>query len=172
MDLKIGDTEEYNAAEYDYPHWDWYKIGQNSKLPFVYTDPYYEDTTKVTIVTTSVPFYDKEKKFLGIVIGDINLTGLQKLAQDTEVGNSGWAFLLDTKGNYVTNPDAQKIMKLSIDKDPNSSLSAVASTILSQPSGQVSYKDDKGSNRLYFKKLPETGWVLAMVMPRKSFKSR
>lgn len=164
---KISDTQDYNTKEYDYPHWDWYKVGQTTQSAFAYTDPYFDDIPKITMVTASVPFFDNEHKFLGVTTGDINLTSLQKLVNDTKVGNTGWAFMLDTKGTYLAEPDVKKVMKLKIDKDPNKLLAAFAKPMLTQDKGEGVFSDTKGSNHIYYQKVLETGWVLALVIPDK-----
>lgn len=164
---KINLTQDYNAADYDYPHWDWYKVAQETKQSVTYSDPYYDETTKVTMVTASVPVYDQKKQFLAVITGDFNLARLQKLVEETKVGRTGWAFMVDAKGNYLALPDKSKVMKVSMDKDPNPSISALAPTLLSQPNGQSTITDDNGINRIYYQKIPETGWTIALVMPEK-----
>ncbi|TXK83569.1 methyl-accepting chemotaxis protein [Paenibacillus sp. N3.4] len=160
-------TADYNDPAYDYPNKDWYKAGQNLKQSYTYTDPYYDEPTKVTMVTTSVPVYDQKKQLLAVITSDFNLARLQKLIEETKVGNTGWAFMVDTKGNYLATPDKSKVMKVNMNKDPNSSLSGLASTLLSQNNGQSTITDDNGANHIYYQKIPETGWTLALVMPDK-----
>lgn len=160
-------TEEYNTDAYDYPNQPWYKLAANTKSKFAYTTPYYDDLTKVTMVTTAVPFYDDQGGLLGVTTGDIDLANLQKLVQETKAGKTGWAFLVDADGNYLSDPAADKIMKVNLKNDPNASLAALGQSILSGDSGEASYQDANGSNRLYYKKVAETGWVTALVIPEK-----
>ncbi|AFH66251.1 methyl-accepting chemotaxis protein [Paenibacillus caseinilyticus] len=164
---KITHTEEYNAESYDYPKQPWYTIVANTKKTFVYTAPYYDETTKVTMVTTAVPFYDNKGGLLGVTTGDIDLANLQKLVQETKVGETGWAFLVDAEGNYLSDPAADKIMKVSLQKDPNVSLAAIGQDMLAGTMGEATYEDENGSNRVYYKKVAETGWVLSLVIPEK-----
>ncbi|MCZ8522106.1 MULTISPECIES: methyl-accepting chemotaxis protein [Paenibacillus] len=160
-------TEEYNTDAYDYPNQPWYKIVSKSQAKFAYTAPYYDELTKVTMVTTAVPFYTESGKLLGVTTGDINLSSLQELIQKTAVGKTGWAFLLDGQGTYLSDPAADKIMKLGITQDPNASLAALGTGMLAGEGGEASYEDEQGTNRIYYRKVPETGWVLALVMPEK-----
>ncbi|MFD0694395.1 methyl-accepting chemotaxis protein [Paenibacillus sp. GCM10027628] len=164
---KITLTQDYNAADYDYPNQDWYKVGQNAKQSFAYSDPYFDETTKTSMVTTSIPVFDQKKQFLAVITGDFNLASMKKMVEETKVGRTGWAFMVDAKGNYLAQPDASKVMKVSIDKDPNPTLSALAPALLSGQSGEGSISDNNGVNRIYYQKVPETGWTLALVMPEK-----
>ncbi|MFD2876291.1 hypothetical protein ACFTAO_10530 [Paenibacillus rhizoplanae] len=47
-----------------------------------------------------------------MMAGDIDLKTLQSRIEQTKVGNTGWAFLLDKQGNYIAGPDAEKNMQL------------------------------------------------------------
>ncbi|MFD1908564.1 hypothetical protein ACFSQ7_38100 [Paenibacillus rhizoplanae] len=49
-----------------------------------------------------------------MMAGDIDLKTLQSRIEQTKVGNTGWAFLLDKQGNYIAGPDAEKNMQLKI----------------------------------------------------------
>jgi methyl-accepting chemotaxis protein len=61
---KVTYTEQYMTAEYDYPNTDWYRNGINSRESAIFTDPYYDETIKTTMITATVPFYDERKQFL------------------------------------------------------------------------------------------------------------
>ncbi|NEW09411.1 methyl-accepting chemotaxis protein [Paenibacillus sp. SYP-B3998] len=166
---KVKLIQDYNAPEYDYPNKDWYKEGHDSNKPYSYSNPYYDETTKVSMVTTSIPVFDQKKQFIALITSDFNLAKLETFIEETKVGQTGWAFLIDGNGNYLAQPDKSKVMKVSIDKDTNASLSALAPTLLSQQQGELSFMDDRnmGVSRMYFQKVPETGWTLGLVMPEK-----
>ncbi|MED0681354.1 methyl-accepting chemotaxis protein [Aneurinibacillus thermoaerophilus] len=158
-------TEEFNNPEYDYPNTDWYQTGKNSKQPAVYTDPYFDTVTNTSMVTVSVPFYSQQREFLGIITCDIDLASLQKMINSTKVGDTGRAFLLDSKGTYLADADKNKMMKVNIKNDPNSSLAQTSSHLLSGNDGMVTYNDKQGVNRIYYKRIPENNWVLALIIP-------
>ncbi|MCI1694028.1 methyl-accepting chemotaxis protein [Aneurinibacillus aneurinilyticus] len=164
-DGKFEVSDEFNSTEYDYPNMDWYKTGKASKQPAVYTDPYFDTVTKTSMLTVSVPFYNKNHEFLGVITCDVDLSSLQKLVGQTKVGETGRAFLLDSKGIYLADADPNKMMKTNIKNDPNASLAQASSHLLSEESGMVTYTDENGLNRIYYKKVPENGWILSLVIP-------
>ncbi len=164
-DGKIEVTEEFSNPEYNYPNTDWYKTGKASKQPTVYTDPYFDSITKISMVTVSVPFYSSSHEFLGIITCDIDLSSLQKLIGQTKVGETGRAFLLDSKGTYLADADPNKMMKMNIKNDPNASLAQASSRLTSEKSGMVTYAGEKGTNRIYYHTVPENGWILSLVIP-------
>lgn len=46
------------------------------------------------MVTTNAPIYDKDKKFLGVVSSDIDLSSIQEFVSGLKVGKGGSAMLL------------------------------------------------------------------------------
>lgn len=160
-------TDDYSAESYDYPHYDWYKIGTNTSKKVEWSDVYLDEVTKVTMITTTVPFYDKNKKFLGVTTADINLATIQDMIKNVKVGSSGRAFLIDKNGLYIVDKDDSKNMKVKISEDSNSSLAALGKTILAGKTGEGNFKDDKGINRVYYSEIPDTGWKIALAIPEK-----
>ena len=163
----ISHTSEYNTEEYNYPNQEWYKTGKSSKNPVAYTAPFFDPVTKISMVTASAPFYDRNKNFIGVATGDINMTSLQKIVTDTKIGTTGWAFLLDGTGTYLAHPDAKKVLKTKMNQDTNTSLASLATSMLTEKKGRASFSGQNGTNQLFFTKIPHTNWVLAMVMPEK-----
>ncbi|WP_229521389.1 methyl-accepting chemotaxis protein [Paenibacillus monticola] len=161
---KIITTEQYSDPSYNYPEQDWYKIGME-KMGI--TDPYYDPGTDTTMATFSVPFFDADQSLLGVITGDINLKTMQEETGKAKVGKTGWAILLDKQGNYIAGPDKEKIMKLKITDEKNKSLASASSELLKNNSGMVKFSDSKATNQLYYEKLPNTGWLLGLVMPEK-----
>jgi methyl-accepting chemotaxis protein len=104
---KITYTDDYNKPEYDYPHYDWYKNGMNTDKSVVWSDPYFDDVSKITMVTATSPFYDKDRKSLGVTTADIDLSSLQKMIKDIKIGKTGRAFLLDKNGSYIADTISQ-----------------------------------------------------------------
>ncbi|MFT9848848.1 methyl-accepting chemotaxis protein [Aneurinibacillus sp. REN35] len=164
---KIEVTDEFNDPTYDYPNKDWYKLGKESRQTAVYTDPYLDPVTNVSMVTVSVPFYSTSREFLGVMTCDIDLSSLQKFVGQTKVGETGHAFLLDDKGTYLVDEDTSKVMKMNIKDDANPSLAQVSSLLKTEKKGMVTYKDEQGMNRVYYMKIPENAWTLALVIPER-----
>jgi methyl-accepting chemotaxis protein len=170
---RIAFTEQYMTPDYDYHQWDWYKNGMNTKENAAFTDPYYDETIDTTMVTATVPFYDGQKKLLGVTTGDISLNSIQQMINDIKVGETGWAFLADKTGKLIADRDKEKVMKGELFKDSNPSLAALGSQIIedmksSNPSGfQGRFEQNGESVKVFYAKIPETGWSLALAIPEK-----
>lgn len=161
---QITVTHDYSDPAYDYPSQEWYKVAVNQKET-QFTDPFYDETTKSTMVTASVPVYDEKQRFIAVTTGDINLDTVQKIVSETQVGTSGWAFMLDKNGTYLAGPQTEKIMKERLQDDKDPILSALANTILKEGTGATSYNSSEGLIHVYFSKLEQTGWIVAVALP-------
>jgi len=164
---KVLYTDEYATAKYDYLNQNWYTMAESTDKDVVWTQPYADDVSKITMVTSTAPFYDQQKIFLGVVTADIDLSSLQKMVSNIKIGESGRATLLTKDGLYMTNADASKVMKTKITEDKNVSLAALGKDILSKNTGQASFTDSNGTNRIYYEKVPETGWIIALTISEK-----
>ncbi|WP_340022253.1 methyl-accepting chemotaxis protein [Paenibacillus sp. FSL K6-1096] len=159
---KIVTTEEYNDPEYNYHGQAWYTIGKDQ---VGITDPFYDTITGTTMATVAVPFRDAANTLLGVMAGDIDLKTLQSRIEQTKVGQTGWAFLLDRQGNYIAGPDTEKNMKLTITAESNASLAAAGADMLKSNEGMVTYADSGRTIQMYYEKLPDTGWTVGLAMP-------
>lgn len=160
-------TDDYATDKYNYPSQDWYLNAKNTNKTVVWSKPYYDETSKTTMVTTAAPFYDGNKQFLGATTGDIDLSNLQKMIRNIKVGNEGQAILLSKEGIYMAGVDSSKIMKTSIMQDSNSSLAAAGKEIVQKKSGELSFKDSNGTNRVYYASDPDTGWTVCLTISEK-----
>lgn len=144
---------------------DWYTLGKATNEKVVWTSPYYDPVTDVSMLTCTTPFYDSNNKFIGVSTADINLTTLQNNIKNMKVGNNGRAFLIDKDGLYIADADESKIMKTNIKDDENSTLADLGKKILSEKSGQGTFSDDYGIEKVYYKTIDETNWTIAISIP-------
>lgn len=157
-------SNDYDTKEYNYPEKDSYLLGKKTKETVVWTDPFFDQNSNTTILTTSVPFYNNNK-FQGVVTANINLTNLQQKISSIRVGENGWAFLLDRNGNFIANKDNDLSRENhQIKNDSNASLAQAGQDLLSKNNGNISFSDEKGSYNIYYQTVPETSWKLAIVI--------
>jgi methyl-accepting chemotaxis protein len=154
-------TEDYETKEYDYPSTDWYLIGKEAENGIGWTVPYYDETTEITMITTSVSIKEGEK-FVGIVSADYDLNTIQKLVNDVKIGDSGYAILVDSDGNFISHPDKELVMKQNIS---DSNLKEMKNIINKEENGFKNLTLDNVSNEVFFETLPSTNWKLLLVLP-------
>ncbi len=173
--FKEGDnvslTMEYSNEEYDYFGYDWYTNAIKSKDTSVWSDPYFDETSNVTMITTSLPFLNNSEEVAGVISADIDLKSIQTLVSEIAVGETGWAFLLNDEGTYIGDKDLEKVMKQNILNEPNENLANLGEKILKEKSGNDTYLDGKEKNRLYYSRVPQTNWIIGLTIPEKELYS-
>ncbi|MBU3161643.1 methyl-accepting chemotaxis protein [Clostridium frigoris] len=163
-DLKV--TEEYATKQYNYPGQPWYTIGKNIEKNIAWQEPYYDDTLKMTMLTTTAPIYDN-KNFLGVVTADMSLKTIQENIKNIKVGQTGKAMLLGKDGTYLAGVSEKLAMKGKITEDKNTSIAKLGKNILQNKEGMSYFEDENGENLVYYKQIPELGWNLVLSIPQK-----
>jgi methyl-accepting chemotaxis protein len=171
---KVLFTDDYSNAEYDYLNQDWYKIGATTNKTVEWSPAYYDETTNITMITTTAPFYDADKKFLGVATADIDITSIQESISNIRIGLNGRVLLIDDQGNYMAGADidTSKIMKTKITEDENTDLKLLGQAMLSSVSGKTEMVSNQGKNIVYFNTVPETSWKIAVYIPEKELYSK
>ncbi|MFA9397951.1 MAG: methyl-accepting chemotaxis protein [Clostridiaceae bacterium] len=168
---KTGDeislTMEYSNEDYDYFQYDWYKNAKGISDSYIYSEPYYDETSDITMITTSVPIYDENQNFIGVVTADMDLDSVQNFISETKVGKTGWAFLIDDDGTYLANNDSEKVMKESIFNESNETLASIGRDMVDTGNGDDSYIEEGSVYDIYYEKVDKTDWYLALVIPQK-----
>ncbi|HEY8892743.1 MAG TPA: methyl-accepting chemotaxis protein [Clostridium sp.] len=162
--LKV--TDEYANQKYNYPVQPWYTIGKNAEKKIAWQEPYYDDTLKMTILTTTAPIYD-DKNFLGVVTADMSLNTIQENIKNIKVGQTGKAMLLGKDGTYLAGVPEKSAMKTKITEDKNTSIATLGKDILQNKEGISYFQDENGKNLAYYKQIPELGWNLVLSIPQK-----
>lgn len=95
--------------EYDYLHWDWYTRPKRELRPS-WSEPFFDEGGGDILMTTySVPLLrlneKRERAFAGVVTADLSLAWLQQLVDSIPIEHSGYAFIIDNRGNLLTHPD-------------------------------------------------------------------
>lgn len=99
--------EQGEAVEYDYKSSDWYGQAIEHRGEVIITEPYKSQTGKrvVTIAKT----IDRQYDTIGVVGMNIDLEMFSNSLSNILVGNSGYIFIADTKGNIISHPNRSLI---------------------------------------------------------------
>ena len=160
-------TEDYATEKYNYPARPWYTIGKNVEKSIAWQEPYYDDTLKLDMLTTTAPIYDDNKNFLGVVTADMSLKTIQKNIKDIKVGQTGKAMLIGKDGTYLAGVSEELAMKIKITEDKNTSLAKLGQDVLQNKEGISYFEDENGKNLSYYKQIPELGWNVVLSIPQK-----
>lgn len=158
----VKTTYEYSNEEYNYFNYDWYKNAKNSNGKASFSDPYYDQAMKATMSSCSIPMYDANNKFIGVVTVDINLAAIQEVVSAIQIGEGGRGSLLTKDGMYMSHNDETKIMSKNIADEENTSLSKAGNEIINNESGKTDYIEDGTKYDLYYQHVDQLGWTLVI----------
>lgn len=90
-------------AGYDPTERDWYMDAMSNKGDIIISNPYVSAGTEEMVITVSRTTEDEG----AVVAVDINISYLQGLVNQIEIGNTGYATMLDASGNYIAHPSEE-----------------------------------------------------------------
>jgi len=82
----------------------WYMAAipaQNPQKQVVWSAPYLDAALNGLVVTASLPIYDQQGTFRGIVAADIQLSRISTIISQIQIGETGYAFLLDKHKHLI-----------------------------------------------------------------------
>jgi len=161
--------------EYDYFTREWYTLPKANNAP-VLSPPYFDDGGgEIWMVTWSVPFYTDSGEFMGVSTVDLAFSQTQELIRQIQVGQNGYAFLLDPHGVILgigDNGGNYQPMEEQIwvdDTQPQAAdWNALILDMTNGESGFVEVRDPR-DRAMFVSYEPigiDTGWSLGLAYPR------
>ncbi len=171
--VETDTVETVMEEKYEYFDKAWYKLPRQQEKPcwVAYFDEV--DTLKLTIdgmvASYSMPFYDDNKRFLGIISSDLSLTRLSKIISREKPYPHSYFMMIDSEGRYFVHPDSTKLFYQTIftgaDLRRESDLIALGYDMTAGHQG-VMIVDIEGKHSLVcYQPVPGTTWSLAVVCP-------
>ncbi|HOP62572.1 MAG TPA: methyl-accepting chemotaxis protein [Spirochaetota bacterium] len=163
---KLVYTSDYETAEYDFHNQDWYKTAHGKAENSVsWSAPFYDDATKVTMISAVSPFFDNDKKMMGAASGDFDISELQNMVnslKDEKIDLEG--FLLHSDGTFITYKNKEFVMKKKITEHPDKHIADLGNNIITEKNGQTELIEDGIQHFLFYKEIKQTGWILCTTV--------
>ncbi len=161
---KIQFTANYSLGDgVYYTEQDWYTNVKGQSRDVVWSDPYFDDFVKISMVTASSPMFDENGKFFGVTTTDIDLTQMQEMIANLQKGDKELAFLIAQDGVYIADRDDSKPLKANITQEQNQSLATLGKEMISQKNGVGKFKGDGETYKVWYTEVPDAGWILAIA---------
>jgi len=171
---------DLSSEEYDYFNQDWYRIPKQLGRA-VWSEPYYDQGGGDTLMCTySVPFYHRinnKRVFAGVITMDISLGTFMHILSSAKVYQTGFSFLMSSKGIMISHPNKayinkniRKVIAGVSDKETDSAVNLM----LQGKRMFVKMKDlthVKVPSWLYTAPVPHTNWIFAITFPTRELYS-
>lgn len=142
---------------YDFHASEWYRKSRDRGGVF-FTDVYPDAYNMGLMITCAAPFYDAKWNFAGVVAMDILIADLYRAIVDVDLGEEGYAFLVDRAGKIIAPPGQEESGERTVHDVTHS----LADEIMSGRKG-VSLSD----SRIYYAYAPIKGtdWKFCVRIP-------
>lgn len=166
---------QLGTPEYDYFSKEWYTLPRERREA-VLSEPYFDfGGGNIWMVTWSAPFYDNVGNFLGVATVDIGFAQTQEIVSNIQVGNLGYAFLIDKNGTILGIQEGLGLYEVMVDSIASDAFAlasvnwgALVSEMTQEKTGFIEVTDARG-NQQFIAYTPiglGTGWSLALAYPR------
>ncbi|MBO6107795.1 MAG: SpoIIE family protein phosphatase [Eubacterium sp.] len=92
---------------YDFSDSEWF-VRMRDKQEIFFTDVYLDSFGRGLTITCAAPFYDASDKYAGVVCIDILITDVYSSIVSMDIGQGGYAMLVDSTGNVISPEGEEK----------------------------------------------------------------
>ncbi len=155
---KIIATDTYEDPAYRFHEQDWYRNSIQSDQ-VVHTAPYFDEALGEMFISFGTQIV-KDSTPIGVITGDYVLDSIQSIVSDVKIRDSGYAFLIDDSGQFLTHPDVEKVNKESIQQFLN-----IPVEQLSEQQKLMQTTIDGNDFTLQYKQIQDMPWKLVLLVP-------
>jgi len=160
------------SSSYDPRTRDWYvravKTGNLS-----WSDPYVDASGKGLMITCSRPVAGSGDGKTWVVASDVTLSTINSQIINTQIGEGGYALLIDSRGNVVARPGItagengwdESFATENFLMSNNTALAAVARDMVAGKSGTARVPFSDGEKYVAYAPLKSVNWSVAIVVP-------
>lgn len=157
----------------------WYKKARLNPDSLVWSDVYMGQSSKKLMITCSKVIRNSQNKVVAVVGIDLTIDDMNKQVINTQFEESGYAFLIDSKGKLLSRPDIPKndlrwdaiatvpvgeSMKVYI-KD--TAFHKILDTMIKDTSGFLQWDQTNGESKyIAFQTASDRNWTLGLVISK------
>ena len=156
-------TMDY-ADTIDYLQEPWYVDAKAANGEMVWSGVYYDPVADVTMVTSSIAFFDSDGVMRGISTADMDLNDIRSITSAINIGETGKAFIVGSYGSYISYIDDSRTIEDHIQDDKNPALSALGQELLQNVSGMQTMPFEGRSVYAYYNTLSDVNWNLVVMI--------
>lgn len=160
-------------ADYDCTEREWYKLAVSSG-EVIYSTPYLDPAANKIVITVAKPI-KQNGSVIGVAASDIYIDYLTKVVQQAKDVQNSYAFLLDSKYDFIVHPNkdfqpTEKELK-NMTKVMNGRFKSITESVKDDQNKLYLEKDYDGKEK-YFVLQPvrSAGWSVGFAIPTEEYK--
>jgi len=145
----------------------------------VWAEPYQDAALNGLVITASVPVFDAQDQFQGVAAMDIQLTQITDVVAGVQVGDTGYAFLVDSANRLIAFPEAGygdfnitdetarlgEILDSSVLPDAAPQFFEILETVSASSEGVFGITVGGNERFVAFQQIPEVDYKLVIIVP-------
>jgi sigma-B regulation protein RsbU (phosphoserine phosphatase) len=176
IDVELAAPGPPFRTNYDARSRNWYIHAKESDS-LIWTDIFLDASGRGVSISCAMPFYDLsngERVFKGVAgNGTVLTNNINKIIASTTIGETGFAFLLNEKGNVIISPRSTGLVTDEVGNvvgedylhSPNEELRELAERMLSRESGLLQMSLDGVAVYVAYHPLTTINWSLGVIVP-------
>jgi len=129
--------------------------------------PVLNKITKEPFTGVAAPIYSPEGKIIGMIATLLKIGFLDNLVSGTQIGETGYAFMMDKEGLAVAHPNKENILKLNIAKLDG--MEEISRKMLAGQRGVSHYEFDGDAKTGGYAPVKCNGWSIGLSLPDNEF---
>ncbi len=142
----------------------WYKDTVSANK-LIWSNPYADAGTSKMIVSASMPIYDDNKQFAGVLAIDISLGTMTDFISASRIGEEGYMTLYDNTGVAIAHPEETLVAQPLPQEE-------LKQAVFANMDGSKNYTMDKEKMSCYFTTIESTGWKLLGIFKYDEIQSK
>lgn len=150
----------------------WYQNAAKSK-DVTWTETYEDAFGNGLMITCTKACFDKAGNLKGVMAADVTLKALNDRIINTQIGDLGYAFLIDEKGKVIARPGLDKkdekwdesFNTSNLLETDNEEFKSIVSDMVARKTGVSSCTFESGKKFIAYAPITSTNWSLATVLP-------
>jgi two-component system sensor histidine kinase/response regulator len=150
----------------------WYQGAVESRST-IWTDAYVDANTHALTTTCATPIYDNKGQIVGVVGFDLLLDTIQRDLMALDMGQDGYAFLVNHAGQIVVHPNLEAgnaqwddvFQTENLGQSLNENLRELAQSMRDRQPGVIEVFYEDHEEYIAYAPIETAGWSLALVIP-------
>ncbi len=158
---------QWENESYDATGRPWYRLAV-SENKTVYTEPHMDAQGLGLMITIAKPVHFSNGTLIGVVACDLTIQSIQENILDTDILETGYAFLIDAEGSTVSHPDLSSESTNTIITNyalEGSGFGSILNQMHLNEEGTGTYTKDDVEWFINYKTISSTGYQFAVVVP-------